>query len=121
MKEYIDTYYKFKDKVDGFIEDSLNNFGNLSRLEESNFKDIFAIFRTLELMYVIDAQTSMQTSPNIYAGRLDEEAKDHSRAYLIDRLEIKENGFAFTAPYKSAATQNLCITVTKKEDNKIIF
>lgn len=121
MKEYIDAYYKFKDKVDGFIEDSLNNLGNLSRHEENNFKEIFGTFRSLELMYVVDSHSAMQTSPNIYAGRLDDEAKDHSRTYLIERLEIKENGFAFTAPYKSAATQNLCLTVSKKEEHKIIF
>lgn len=122
MKEYIEAYYKFKDKVDGFIEDSLTNLGDLGKLEEANFKEVFNIFRSLELIYVVDAHSAMQTSPNIYnTGRLDEEANNHSRKYLIDRLEIKENGFAFTAPYKSAATQNLCITVTKKEDEKIIF
>jgi len=121
MKEYIDAYYKNKDKVDGFIEDSLLNFGEINGLEEKHFQSIFQTFRSLELMYVVDANTSIQTSPNIYINRLDDSASKQSRAYLIERLQIKDNGFAFTAPYKSSATQNLCLTVTKKENDKIIF
>lgn len=121
MKEYIEAYYKFKDKVDGFIEDTLLNIGSLSNIEAKNFDAIFQTFISLELVYVVDAKSSIQTSPNFYSTRTDESAKGISRAYLIDRLEIKENGFAFTAPYKSAATKNLCITVSKKEDEKIIF
>jgi hypothetical protein len=121
MKEYIGAYFKAKEKVDSFIEDSMLNLGALTTLEEKNFQKTFLTFRSLELVYVVDAKSSVQISSNIYADKIDESAKGISRAYLIDRLEIKENGFAFTAPYKSAATQTLCITVTKKEGDKIIF
>jgi hypothetical protein len=121
MKEYIDAYYKNKDKVDGFIKDSLQNCGEVCVQEENLFEDLFLTFKSLELIYVVDAKTSMQISPNIYMNRLDEKANKKSRAYLIERLEMNENGFAFTPPYKSSATHNLCITVTKKENDKIVF
>lgn len=121
MKEYISAYLKNKQKVDSFIEDSLVNIGALIALEEKSFQKTFHTFRSLELVYVVDAKNSVQISSNIYPDHIDESAKGISRAYLIDRLEIKENGFAFTAPYKSSATQTLCITVTKKEEDKIIF
>ncbi|UFH58241.1 hypothetical protein [Sulfurovum mangrovi] len=121
MKEYFGAYYQAKEQVIGFIEDSVLNVGTVSAFEEENFANLFDVFKALELVYVVDAKSSVQTSPNIYPNRIDKDAKDISRAYLLDRLEIKENGFAFTAPYKSAATQTLCITVTKKEGDKIIF
>ncbi|HEO99308.1 MAG: PDC sensor domain-containing protein [Campylobacterales bacterium] len=121
MKEYIGAYFQGREQVNGFIEDSVLNFGALSALEKENFASLFQIFKSLELVYVVDADTSIQSSPNIYPNRIDDTAKDISRSYLLDRLEIKENGFAFTAPYKSGATQTLCITVSKKEDGKIIF
>ena len=121
MKEYFGAYYQAKEQVIGFIEDSVLNVGTVSAFEEENFANLFDVFKALELVYVVDVKSSVQTSPNIYPNRIDKDAKDISRAYLLDRLEIKENGFAFTAPYKSAATQTLCITVTKKEGDKIIF
>lgn len=121
MKEYIESYFKFKDKVDGFIEDSLSNIGELYAYDGRNYDALFNTFRSLELVYVVDVESKAQLSSNIYVNQLDDTAKDKSRAYLIDRLEIKPNGFAFTSPYKSTATKNLCITVTKKEGDKIIF
>ena len=121
MKDYISTYFKYKEKVDTFIEDSLRSIGDLSLCEENRFQRMFMTFRSLELVYVVDAKTSVQTSPNIYLNRIDENAAGVGRIYLIERLKIKENGFAFTTPYKSSATQTLCITVSKKEGDKIIF
>ncbi|MFT7823676.1 MAG: hypothetical protein ABXS92_02830 [Sulfurimonas sp.] len=121
MKEYIGAYFKSKEQVDGFIEDTVLNLGSLSTLDGSNYDHVFQVFKALELIYVVDAKTSIQISPNIYTNRIDKDAKDVDRSYLLERLEIKENSFAFTAPYKSAATQTLCITVTKKEGDKIIF
>ncbi|MDQ1325610.1 MAG: hypothetical protein QG564_734 [Campylobacterota bacterium] len=122
MKEYIDIYHKHKEKVEAFIEDTFqNNIGHVSDLEANHYKKLFQTFRSLELVYVVDGQTKLQISPNIFPNKIDERAKGVSRHYLINRLKIKENNFAFTTPYKSSPTQNLCITVSKKEGDKIIF
>ncbi|MCD6654155.1 MAG: hypothetical protein LT067_05255 [Sulfurovum sp.] len=122
MKEYIDIYHEHKEKVEAFIEDTFhNNIGYASGMEADHYKKLFKTFRSLELVYVVDSQTKLQISPNIFPNKIDEEAKGADRHYLINRLSIKENDFAFTAPYKSTPTQNLCITVSKKEGNKIIF
>ncbi len=122
MKEYIDVYYKHKEAVEAFIEDTFhNNIGIAGDLEESSYKELFRTFKSLELVYVVDHQSKLQISPNIFYNKIDKEAKGANRHYLINRLNIKENDFAFTTPYKSTPTQNLCITVSKKEGDKIFF
>lgn len=117
MKEFIDIYYKYRDKVESFIEESLRNIDTCS----GNYKELFNTFRSLELIYEVDARTKLQTTPNIYAKRTDDTEINKSREYLLERAEIKESGYGFTDPYKSGATKNLCITVAKKEDNTIIY
>lgn len=121
MKEFIEVYHRFKEKLESFLKDTIESTGELSYFEEDNFEHLFKTFRSLELVYVVDSQSKKQISPNIYPNSIDERARDKTREYLLNRLEIKPNGYAFTTPYKSVATQSLCITVSKKEGNKIIF
>ena len=44
-----------------------------------------------------------------------------SREYLISKLSFKEDSIAVSQPYISSATGNTCVTVAKKEDEKIYF
>ncbi|MBD3790457.1 MAG: hypothetical protein IE885_08895 [Campylobacterales bacterium] len=122
MREYIDIYHQYREKVEDFIEDTFhNNIGHISELQEDNYDKLFQTFRSLELVYVVNAKTKLQTSPNIFPNKIDEVAKDVNRSYLINRLRNKENGFSFTTPYKSSATQNLCVTVSKQEGDDILL
>lgn len=121
MREYIDIYAQNQSKIEIFIEETLDRQSSLMHQVEDDFKRLFKIFPSLELVYVVDNKTKEQKSDNIFRNRFDQIQRGVKRDYLIDKLNIKDNGFAFTQPYQSSATTNVCITVSKKEDDDIIF
>ncbi|MBU0719936.1 hypothetical protein KJ877_01195 [bacterium] len=121
MKEYIEIYTDNQQKIETFLEDTLDNISPISPEGDSRFKKLFKTFPSIELIYVVNNKTKQQTSANIYRYSQDEKEKDQDRTYLMDRLNIKDNGFAFTQPYHSSATRNVCVTVSKKEGEDIIF
>ena len=121
MKEYIEIYNSNKEKIESFIEGSVESLGKLSNAGEEFYEKLFVTFPSLEVVYMVDAASKIQTSANIYSKNQDESEKNKSRGYLINKLKIKENNFAFTDPYQSGTTGTLCITVSKKEGNNIIF
>jgi hypothetical protein len=121
MKEYLEIYYQNQARIESFLEDTLDNIGALCESGDSNFKSLYKTFPSLELVYVINSKTKLQTSANIYRYSVDEKEKDQDRSYLIEKLKVKENGYAFTPPYQSSATRNICISVSKKEDEDIVF
>ena len=121
MKEYLTIYELNKTKIENFIEESLKNIGSLKNKKENDFKDLFFLFPSLELIYIINKDTKIQTSSNYYKNRVEEEAKDHARDYLISKLHFTQTNIAFSTPYISNATKNGCITVSIKEGNEILF
>jgi len=121
MREYIEIYHQNQEKIETFIEDTLEKQHILKSQIGENFKKLFKSFPSLELIYIIDCQTKKQTSSNIYRSKKDSNEIDKDREYLIKKLDIKENGFAFTKPYQSATTGTTCITVSKKESDEIVF
>lgn len=121
MREYIDIYTQNQQKIEAFVEDSVENLVSLTNLMDGNFKKLFNTFPSLELIYIVDSSTQKQLSSNVYRNKQDDSAKGQDRAYLLDKLDIKESGFAFSQPYQSSATSNFCITVSKKEGSNIIF
>lgn len=121
MKEFLEIYDQNQDKIEFFIQESLKNIGNINIYEQNKFKEIFDIFPSLELIYLVDKTTKKQISPNIYKNKTDENAKNKDRNHLITRLEFKDNNMAFSTPYISSATRSNCITVTIKENDVIIF
>lgn len=121
MKEYIEIYFQNKEKIESFIEDTLEKQNHLKNEIDDRFRKLFKSFPSLELVYMIDCTRKEQISNNIFRNKEDKTQKSQKRDYLIDKLKIKENGFAFTKPYQSSATGTTCITVSKKEDDEIIF
>ena len=122
MKEYLDVYFQNQDKIESFLQESLLKLGELKSLREQNFKEIFSMFPSLELVYIINKDTKLQISPNFYKNGIDKKAQNISREYLIHKLHFKENNLAaFSTPYVSSATKNSCVTVSVKEGNYILF
>ena len=121
MKEFIDIYLQNQTKIEKFIEETLEKQSDLKPELQNNFSKLFKIFPSLELIYVVDNITKLQMSDNILRHKRDSQQNKQKRDYLIDKLEIKDNGFAFTPPYQNSATKNICVTVSKKEGNDIIF
>lgn len=121
MREYIDIYTQNQSKIETFIQETLEKQPNLMLQIEDDFKKLFRTFPSLELVYVVDNTTKEQKSDNIFRNRFDQVQRGVKRDYLIDKLDVRDNGFAFTHPYQSSATGNVCITVSKQEDEDIIF
>jgi hypothetical protein len=119
MKEYIEIYALNQPKIESFIGDTLENTGVLC--DDESFKKLFKTFPSLELVYVVNGATKKQVSPNIYRYSIEEKERGQDREYLISKLKIQENGYAFTQPYQSSATRNVCVSVAKKEDENIVF
>jgi len=121
MKEFIKTYKQHKEDIEYFLQESIKNIGSLSVHKNLKFTQLFSIFPSLELVYLVDKNTKVQSSANFYKNKEDETAKDIDRSYLISKLEFKESNMAFSKPYISSATRSNCITVTIKEGDDIIF
>lgn len=121
MKEFLEIYEQNQEKIEFFIQESLKNLGHLKIYERNTFNELFRIFPSLELVYLVDKEDKRQTSPNFYKNKVDENAKDKDRAYLISKLQFKDTNIAFSTPYISSATRSNCVTVTIKEGNQIIF
>lgn len=121
MKEFLETYNQHKEEIEFFLQESIKNIGNISSQKTNNFQELFKIFPSLELVYLVNKSSKLQVSANYYRQSIDEKAADKNRAYLISKLEFKDTNIAFSKPYISSATRSNCITVTIKENDEIIF
>ena len=99
----------------------MKNIGNLSLHKKSDFKHLYNLFPSLELVYIVDKNTKIQISDNFYRYKSDPNAKNKERSHLISKLHFKESNIAFSKPYISSATRSNCVTVTIKEGEEIFF
>ena len=121
MKEFFETYNQHQEDIEYFLQESLKNIGSLSNHKKNDFKQLYKIFPSLELVYIIDKHTKIQTSNNFYRYKIDENAKNKDRSHLISKLHFTDSNMAFSKPYISSATRSTCVTVTIKEENEIFF
>lgn len=121
MKEFLETYLQHQEDIEYFLQESLKNIGNLSLHKKSDFKHLYNLFPSLELVYIVDKNTKIQTSDNFYRYKSDPNAKNKERSHLISKLHFKESNIAFSKPYISSATRSNCVTVTIKEGVEIFF
>jgi len=121
MKEFLEIYEENRSKIEYFIQESIKNIGTLKNQEKSNYKKLFNIFPSLELVYLVNKNSKQQVSSNIFRYTMDKSEKYKDRSYLISKLHFKDTNIAFSKPYLSSATRNNCITVTIKENDNIIF
>ena len=121
MKEFFETYIQNQEDIEYFLQESLKNLGNLSNHKKNDFKQLYTIFPSLELVYIVSKDTKIQTSSNFYRYKMDENGKEKDRSHLISKLHFKESNIAFSKPYISSATRNNCVTVTIKEGEDLFF
>lgn len=121
MKEFFETYNQHQEDIEYFLQESLKNTGSLSNHKKNDFKQLYKIFPSLELVYIIDKHTKIQTSNNFYRYKIDENARNKDRSHLISKLHFTDSNMAFSKPYISSATRSTCVTVTIKEENEIFF
>jgi hypothetical protein len=121
MREFFETYIQHQEDIEYFLQESLKNLGNLSNHKKNDFNQLYKIFPSLELVYIVNKDTKIQTSENFYRYKNDGNAKDKDRSHLISKLHFKESNIAFSKPYISSATRSNCVTVTIKEGEEIFF
>ena len=121
MKEFFETYVEHQEDIEFFLQESLKNSGILSNHKKNNFAQLYKIFPSLELVYIVNKDTKIQNSSNFYRYKVDENANGKDRSHLISKLHFKESNIAFSKPYISSATRSNCVTVTVKEGDEIFF
>lgn len=121
MREFFETYIQHQEDIEYFLQESLKNLGNLSNHKKNNFNQLYSIFPSLELVYLVNKDSKIQNSPNFYRSKQDDNGKDKDRSHLISKLHFKESNIAFSKPYISSATRSNCVTVTIKEGDDIFF
>jgi len=121
MKELIDIYKLNASEIEQFIKETLYNLGNISRYVTDDFKGLFNVFPSLELVYVSDAKEYKQSSPNIYKNKIDQAQKNRDRGYLLKNIDLQDNQTSISKPYVSSATGNTCITAIRQEEDVVYF
>ena len=121
MKEFFETYIQHQEDIEYFLQESLKNSGNLLNHKKNDFKQLYEIFPSLELVYIVNKDTKIQTSENFYRYKVDENGRNKDRSHLISKLHFKESNIAFSKPYISSATRSNCVTVSIKEGEDIFF
>jgi len=120
VKEFIKVYEDNQEDIEKFIITTLKNNGSILAETSSNYKKVFKIFPSMELLYVTDLEYT-QCAPNVFRNKTEVSAKGKSRSYLSTKVVQKEEDFSISTPYLSSTTGRTCITVMKKEDDQYIF
>jgi hypothetical protein len=110
MQEFISLYNENREDIEKFLIETLRNNGQIMHNNEVEIQRFFRVFPSLELVYVTDSDF-VQVSSNIYKNRRVEEAKGKNRAYLVSKVEPKEQNVSISSPYISSATGETCVTV----------
>ncbi len=121
MQEFMDTYMKNINDIEKFLIETIRNLGHLGLREENNYKKIFSVFPSLEIIYICDKESLNQISPNIYRDALSFTQEGVNRKYLMNKIHFNENGISVSSPYISSASGITCVTVAKLEQDKIFF
>lgn len=121
MQEFMSTYKENILDIENFLVETVFNLGSLEDREANEFKKVFKVFPSLELIYTCDENTMLQISKNIYRNKTSQTPIGRNRKYLLNKMEFDDSSIAITQPYISSATGDTCITVAKKENGKIFF
>ncbi len=121
MQEFMETYNNNANVIENFLNETIKNAGSLSDKESNLFEELFDVFPSLDLVYVCDEESYLQTSPNIYKDKAIQTEIGVSREHLISKLNISSKEVSVSKPYMSSATRTTCITVAKKENENIYF
>lgn len=120
MNEFMTTYNENKSDIKNFLIETIFNLGSLQIRESTNFKKLFKVFISLELVYVC-SEDMIQVSENIYNNKISNIPIGRDRSYLLEKLKFDVSNIAISEPYISSATGYTCVTVAKKENGKIYF
>jgi len=121
MQEFMQTYKLHVDDIENFLVETIKNLGALSPKEKDNFKKVFEMFPSLELVYLCDENTLIQTSANIYRNHSSQTQIGANRKYLFSKVDLGSDNISISQPYISSANGKTCITIATKENGVIYF
>jgi hypothetical protein len=121
MQEFMDTYKNNIDDIENFLVETVFNLGSMHERETNNFEKVFKVFPSLELVYVCDEKSMIQLSENIYRNKTSKIPIGRDRNYLLEKVQFNSTNIAISKTYISSATGETCVTVAKKENDKIYF
>ena len=119
MKNFIKIYTDNKTQIESFLINTLRDY-KLNYEDKAQCNEAFKRLPSLELLYVTD-KTYKQISPNIYRKEVDPQAAGKTRKYLLEKLHKSADDFYISDPYLSTTTGNICITLSKKDNDRYIF
>ena len=121
MQEFMDTYKNHVEDIENFLIETIEKSGSLSLKESDNFKNLFEIFPSLELVYICDKESFIQTSANIFRQTMIDTEIGSNRKYLLSKINFNAGHISISHPYISSATGKTCVTVAKEENGKIFL
>ena len=121
MQEFMQTYKNHEEEIEIFLLETIHNIGELSTREKLNFKSLYDVFPSLEVVYVCNKRDLLQTSPNYYANKVSKTPIGRERSYMLTKVDLKDNDINISKPYINSATGNTCVTVAKEENGFIYF
>ena len=121
MQEFMDTYKNNVDDIEKFLIETIKNTGDMSKKIDSNFKKLYEVFPSLELVYICDKKSFVQTSPNIYRNQITQTQVGSNRKYLLSKLNIDDKCITISQPYISSASGKTCVTVAKEENGEVFL
>ncbi|WP_051428181.1 hypothetical protein [Lebetimonas sp. JS085] len=86
MNELIEIYNNNKENIKSFLKNTVENFNSLIKFEKDNFEELFDLFKSLELVYVVDTSNKIQISPNYYRNRTDNSQKKHKKRLPFGKI-----------------------------------
>ena len=116
------TYKTHDEEIEKFLIETIHNLGDLHLREKENFKKLYDIFPSLELVYICDKKSLLQTSSNIHRDKISDTPKGRDRAYMLTKVTLNnKEDITVSKPYINSASGNTCITVAKQEKECIYF
>ena len=121
MQEFTQVYKQNTKDITNFVTQTILNLGNIKNLSDDNYKKLFEVFPSLELVYTCESNSFLQSSSNYYRNKVDNTSLGKDRSYLKEKIKFTNEKLSISDPYLSSATGNTCITVAKQENDFIYF
>jgi hypothetical protein len=121
MQEFMQAYKENVHDIETFLVETIKNVGSLHDKIDSDFEKLYSVFPSLELIYVCDKESFIQTSGNIYRNRITTTPIGRNREYLLDKFTTEADAITVSNPYISSATGTACVTVAKEENGEVFF
>ena len=121
MQEFMQTYKENVIDIEKFLIETIKNIGSLHDKVDTNFEKLYSVFPSLELIYVCNKETFVQTSANIYRNEITRTPIGRSREYLLNKFTTESDAITVSNPYISSATGTTCVTIAKEENGEVFF